>query len=174
MVEKSKKDVREEFRRAVLKRDNRKCVMCGYAGPHLDVHHITDRSLLPGGGYVSDNGITLCNEEAKSPSCHALAEKYHMTGTPHPGYSPDNLYAEIGSAYHWAFLASLRLKGEDTVVASELLYLIEMEEITIGNLFGVLDMTTWEIAYESCLAKGMPAKDYIIPYGVGRMPLNKD
>ena len=54
----SKKEIRNKFRTEVFKRDNYTCQVCGY-GPFkiepeniLDAHHITDRSLMPNGGYV--------------------------------------------------------------------------------------------------------------------------
>jgi hypothetical protein len=58
----------------------------------LDAHHITDRNKMPEGGYVADNGISLC------ASCHCLAEIFHDTGIAHPGFSPDDLYAKIDSS----------------------------------------------------------------------------
>lgn len=70
----------------------------------LDAHHITDRNDLPNGGYVEENGITLCDD-----GCHLLAEVYHQTGTPHPGFSPKDLYARIGKSYEEAYQASLKL-----------------------------------------------------------------
>ena len=69
--------------------------MCQYqpADPEteLDVHHITDRNEMPNGGYVKENGISLCSE------CHLKAEEFHQTGISHPGYSPEDLYQKIGS-----------------------------------------------------------------------------
>src|SRR5581483_11911275 len=100
-----KKEVREQFRRRTFERDKYRCRMCGFTPtkeaweaekPPLDAHHITDRNLMPYGGYVHQNGISLC------PQCHEFAELYHMTGVPHPGYSPADLYAKVGSSYDWA------------------------------------------------------------------------
>ena len=56
---------------------------------------------MPNGGYVAENGITLCDD-----GCHVLAEVFHQTGLPHPGYSPDELYARIGSSHIGALRAS--------------------------------------------------------------------
>lgn len=70
----------------------------------LDAHHITDRTLMPNGGYVKENGISLC------PGCHEKAEVFHSTGTALPGWSPDDLYEVIGSSYSLAHAASERLK----------------------------------------------------------------
>lgn len=68
-----------------------------------DAHHITDRALMPNGGYVQENGITLC------PECHRKAETFHETGTALPGWSPDDLYRKVGSSREEAETASKRL-----------------------------------------------------------------
>jgi len=57
-----------------------------------------------GGGVVKENGISLCDD-----GCHLLVKVYHQTGTPHPGYSPTDLYAKLvcpstkrtGPACYW-------------------------------------------------------------------------
>ena len=59
---------------------------------------------MPNGGYVKENGISLC------PSCHEKAEVFHSTGSALPGWSPDDLYARIGSSRELAEAASRRLK----------------------------------------------------------------
>lgn len=112
----TKKLVRQNFRNAVLSRDKHKCVVCGESAPpvgappaseqwYLDPHHITDRNELPNGGYVLENGITLC------PFCHQKAEKYHSSGHTEfePGFHPDDLYKLIRSSYAKALAASKRL-----------------------------------------------------------------
>lgn len=92
-----KKLIRKNFRDACYKRDNYCCVMCPMksskekAEGELDAHHITDRRFMPNGGYVKENGISLCEE------CHKKAEEFHSTGVSHPGYSPDDLYNVINS-----------------------------------------------------------------------------
>jgi hypothetical protein len=55
------------------------------------------------GGYVKENGISLC------ASCHELAEHFHSTGEVHPGYAPEDLYRRIGSSHEQAVEASERL-----------------------------------------------------------------
>lgn len=108
-----KKKIRANFREAVFTRDQYKCRMCGkpneiassFSQDHLDAHHITDRNLLPNGGYVAENGISLCNE------CHIKAEVFHSTGVSHPGYSPEDLYKVIDSNYEKAVAASEKLKS---------------------------------------------------------------
>lgn len=97
-----KKLTRANFRDAVFKRDGYKCKMCGWNKEldKLDSHHITDRTLMPNGGYVKQNGITLC------PECHIKAEQFHQTGVSYPGYSPEDLYKKINSNYELAIKAS--------------------------------------------------------------------
>ncbi len=90
--------MRIAFRRAVFARDGYRCRVCRRvssserAERELDAHHITDRHEFANGGYVADNGITLCGP------CHVLAERYHSTGVAAPGFHPDELYARIGSS----------------------------------------------------------------------------
>lgn len=92
----TKKLVREHFRNEVFKRDKNKCRKCGKAG--VDAHHITDRNLMPNGGYVKSNGITVCAE------CHLKAERVE------PGYTADELYKLIFSTPEKALADSQRLK----------------------------------------------------------------
>ena len=100
-----KKLIRSAFRDVVFKRDNYKCKMCGWNKEldKLDAHHITDRTLMPNGGYVKENGISLC------PECHMKAEVFHSTGVSHPNYSPEDLYKKISSDYNKAVKASEKL-----------------------------------------------------------------
>jgi 5-methylcytosine-specific restriction endonuclease McrA len=123
MMMPGKKQVRAAFRAAVFCRDRYCCVVCGKPGQDrqggdghkvyhksvpaeklvlLDAHHITDRNEMPNGGYVKENGISLCDD-----GCHLLAEVYHKTGTAHPGFSPEDLYARIGTSFEEAYRASL-------------------------------------------------------------------
>src|SRR4051812_1440335 len=115
-----KKRIRADFRMAVFTRDRFRCVMCGKPGHSpkdasahkkfhanpvvvLDAHHITDRNKMPGGGYVKENGISLCEK------CHLKAEQYHMVGSAPSGYAPNDLYAKIGSSFVKAYTASLKM-----------------------------------------------------------------
>ena len=104
-----KKLIRQQFRDACYKRDGFRCAKCGMksskdsAEKELDAHHITDRTLMPNGGYVKENGISLCAE------CHIKAEVYHSTGTAVEGYSPDDLYKAIKSNLEKAIKASEKL-----------------------------------------------------------------
>lgn len=100
----NKKQIRQVFRDAVFGRDG-KCVFCGKT-ENLDAHHITDRNEMPNGGYVKENGITLC------PEHHLQAEKFHISGGKEwdEGFHPDDLYKKIGSSYFSALKASEKLK----------------------------------------------------------------
>lgn len=91
---KRKKQVRADFRKAVFDRDGHQCVFCDRTD-NLDAHHITDRNEMPNGGYVLENGITLC------PEHHLLAEEFHLSGgqTWSPGFHPNDLYEMIGSSF---------------------------------------------------------------------------
>ncbi len=114
---KSKKQVRADFRQTVFERDRYRCAICrkpgrdrqggdGYRHFHpdskklveLDAHHITSRDLMPNGGYVKENGITLCDV------CHVQAESDAL------GFQADDLYERIGSEYKIAVQASQELE----------------------------------------------------------------
>jgi hypothetical protein len=62
---------RDEFRRLVLERDGGRCVLC--RRPAQDAHHIMERRLFEYGGYVLDNGVSLCGD------CHVRAEQTLVT-----------------------------------------------------------------------------------------------
>lgn len=87
----TKKIVRAKFRDSVFTRDGHKCRVCGDNSSKLDAHHIIDRNELPNGGYVKENGISLCEP------CHEKAEHFHSTGTSLEGFHPNDLYKLIGS-----------------------------------------------------------------------------
>lgn len=104
-----KKLIRNAFRDACYKRDGFRCATCNMksskenAEQELDAHHITNRKIMPNGGYVKENGISLCEE------CHKKAEEFHSTGVSHPGFSPDDLYEVINSNLEEAVEASEKL-----------------------------------------------------------------
>lgn len=98
-----KKEIRAKFRDSTFKRDSHRCRVCGESSKPLDAHHITDRTLMPNGGYVTENGISLC------PECHEKAEVFHSTGTVLEGFSPEDLYRLICSSYELAVQRSHRL-----------------------------------------------------------------
>lgn len=98
-----KKLARQKFRDEVLKRDHHRCVICKTEDT-IEAHHITDRELMPGGGYVKENGITLCQEHI------AMAEQQRQSDG-EDEYSPGKLYMKIGSNHDKALKASERLEG---------------------------------------------------------------
>lgn len=114
----SKKEIRKKFKESVFKRDGFSCKWCAKkysvenAELFLDAHHITDRNEMPNGGYIKENGISLCklnpetNQEADS--CHMKAEKFHISGGLewNEGMHPDDLYKLIGSSKEEAIKSS--------------------------------------------------------------------
>ena len=100
------KQWRKEFNEYCLKRDKYKCVFCNNI-KDLDVHHIQNRHELPAGGYVIENGITLCKKH------HLEAEQYHISDKKIgiKGMYPDDLYILIGSSYELAVKKSEELKA---------------------------------------------------------------
>ncbi len=109
-MSKNKKLVRELFRNAVFERDGYACKMCNekYSKKShelLDAHHITDRNEMPNGGYVKENGISLC------PTCHLKAETYHISQKQDfiPNFHPEDLYHHINSSFEKAWIASEKL-----------------------------------------------------------------
>jgi 5-methylcytosine-specific restriction endonuclease McrA len=100
MAKLRKQATRAAFREAVFTRDGYRCRVCGASDTELDAHHISDRTTMPDGGYVKENGISLCK------SCHRLAEQLWETGVAAPGFTPDQLYALIGSSHTQALRAS--------------------------------------------------------------------
>jgi hypothetical protein len=91
---KTKKQIREHFRHVVFTRDNFTCKCCDK--PAVDAHHISDRNsyFFSNGGYVLQNGISLCEEH------HKMAEKFHETNGEKwtDGFHPDDLYKKIKSS----------------------------------------------------------------------------
>lgn len=105
----SKKEIRNEFRNSVFKRDNFTCKVCGVKRniDDLDAHHITDRSEMPNGGYVKENGITVCKKD-----CHFKVEWFHITEGEewNEGLHPNDLYNIIGSSKDLAIIKSEELQ----------------------------------------------------------------
>lgn len=105
-----KKEIRADFRCAVFTRANYCCEYCGkkgfdrQIGNHhstgervpLDAHHIQNRNLFLNGGYVKENGISLCD------ACHLKAEQLIL------GFLAEDLYPKIGSSYKKALVADRR------------------------------------------------------------------
>jgi hypothetical protein len=61
---------------------------------------------MPNGGYVPNNGITLCSIH------HLLAERFHASaGKDHvEGFHPNDLYKVIDSSFEKAYSDSVLLK----------------------------------------------------------------
>ena len=100
-----KKQIREKFRNNVFSRDKNKCLKCDENKIKLDAHHITDRNEMPNGGYVIENGISLCDD------CHIKAEVWHNSGKTEfvDGYHPNDLYQLINSDYNLAYVKSEKI-----------------------------------------------------------------
>ena len=85
----NKKKIRDTFRTSVFQRDKNTCQVCYKIHDNvdtLDAHHITDRSEILNGGYVKENGITLCDTDT---GCHMKAEQFHLGNEVEEGFSPE-------------------------------------------------------------------------------------
>ena len=104
----NKKEIREKFKVEVFKRDKHICQVCKTKRDEslLDAHHITDRSEMSNGGYVKENGITVCKE-----NCHFLVEMFHISEGEswEEGLHPNDLYTLIGSSKNYAIQKSTEL-----------------------------------------------------------------
>lgn len=111
----AKKMLRAQFRREVFARDENRCQCCGLkvlfirVEELMDAHHITPREQMPNGGYVKENGITLC-KGTNGTSCHEEAEAYLCGTSTNEKYAPATLYALIGSSHSAALAASEELR----------------------------------------------------------------
>lgn len=108
----NKKLIRENFRNAVFKRDGYKCVLCGDSTSKLDAHHIENRNGFINGGYVLENGITLCD---KPDGCHIKVEEFYFDDEKYNDESnplhPTQLYKLINSSVLKAEEADKKLKS---------------------------------------------------------------
>lgn len=100
-----KKLIRQRFRTDVFERDKGLCRKCDE--PAVDAHHITDRNDIVNGGYVKENGISLCSK------CHEIAEMHHEISETEEGYYPDDLYKIIGSSKELAIEMSEKLNDNE-------------------------------------------------------------
>ena len=112
----NKKQIRNAFRKAVFNRDGHKCRICGTCGSqndkNLDAHHITNRKEIENGGYVLENGITLCKGKKGSGSCHEKAEEAYVVPFNHDdlvGFYEEDLYVIIESSKELAIEESKKL-----------------------------------------------------------------
>lgn len=103
-----KKEIRQKFKNDVFNRDKLTCQVCKTKRTEddLDAHHITDRNEIVNGGYVKENGITVCKDE-----CHMKVEQFHISGGESwvDGLHPDDLYRIINSSKELAILKSEKL-----------------------------------------------------------------
>jgi hypothetical protein len=112
---KDKKEIRKRFRDATFERDGYQCRLCGAENVEFDAHHITNRKQMPHGGYVKENGITVCLP------CHERVEAAWNFAEENPDVTagslllhPGNLYRLVGSNRGHAEKASRReLDNED-------------------------------------------------------------
>lgn len=95
--------MRAEFNREVFKRDNSQCVVC--KKPATDAHHLIERRLWPCGGYILDNGVSLCAEhhieaEMTLLSVEQLRELAGITKKVLPPQMyPDVIYDKWGNVF---------------------------------------------------------------------------
>jgi len=104
---------RDQFREGVFARDKNTCVHCGLPG--VDAHHIIERRLFPDGGYVLNNGVTLCtlchiSAEATTISCETLRHDAGITeAVLPPHFFPDGFYDKWGNQI---LDNGMRMRGE--------------------------------------------------------------
>lgn len=56
---------RKSFRETVFDRDNNRCIVPWCESPADDAHHIIERELWNDGGYIPNNGASVCNHHHK-------------------------------------------------------------------------------------------------------------
>jgi len=130
---------RDQFREAVFRRDNDRCVLCG--APAQDAHHILERRLFSDGGYYLANGASVCG------ACHIKCEQTVVTveevrqaaGITKP-VLPEHLYRDL-TYDKWGNIImpnGNRLRGE-------LFYDESVQKILAAG--GVLDLFTNRVKY---------------------------
>lgn len=166
----NKKEIRKRFCKSVFARDQFSCVMCGHKPidvNQLDAHHITDRNLMPFGGYIAANGISLCTNRCKSNDCHLKAEQFHLKNTAILGYTPNDLYDKIKSSYKHAYAQSLKIQiaANKANAMIDIIDVISKLELEICfSLSEKISQDTWELTCE----KLNEIEPLIIAYGKGR------
>lgn len=121
----NKKLIRSRFRSDVFERDKYTCRCCNKVGKDrqggdghkkfhknkdlvdLDAHHIENRNNMENGGYVKENGISVCDD------CHLICERYWIVNETEEGFYPDDLFKLIGSSLEEAQAASKSLSSEN-------------------------------------------------------------
>ena len=153
-----KKDLRNQFVAECLQRDGFACRTCGFkpnkseVEQALAVHHITDRKEMPNGGYVPENGITLCKE------CHWKAEQYHAVGEALEGWHPDDLYSKIHSSKEKAVIASTKLEKKGQALVEFTVVLVVMLVLVLALLqIGSLSRAHLSVVNEARGQAGMSA-----------------
>lgn len=116
---------------------------------------------MPFGGYVAENGISLC------PRCHFIAESDHLGKEPPFEYRRSELFKRIGSFFDLAFECSLRLGLQEQAVTelmNEIRWLQGQEAKVSRELHVDACQTTWNL---TCSQKqqGTPL---VLLYGQGR------
>lgn len=107
------KSARDIFREGVFARDGHKCVICGQ--PAQDAHHIIERRLFSDGGYVLDNGASLCGDhhwdaESTALDCETIRDAAGIKTVVIPdGWYPDQRYTKWGDVI---MPNGMRMKGE--------------------------------------------------------------
>lgn len=85
---------RDDFREAVFTRDGGACVVCG--APAVDAHHLIERRLWDDGGYLLDNGVSLCARHHLDAETTELSVEYLRAQA---GITrvvvPDHLYSDV-------------------------------------------------------------------------------
>lgn len=149
---------RDAFRVSVFERDGHRCVICGADGQ--DAHHIMERRLFDDGGYVIDNGATLCGP------CHIQAEQTVLTCDEIRQAAgigrvilPDHLYSDtVYDKWGDVILPNgQRIPGE----------LFDDESVrAIMAEGGVLDLFTWKVKYPRTMhlpwSSGITADDRVL------------
>lgn len=130
---------RDEFRNAVFKRDNHKCVFCGAVAK--DAHHIMERRLFKCHGYHLSNGASVCEEhhlmcEMTLISCEEVREKCGINKV----IIPDHLYEE----YTYDKWGNILLSG-DRRVRGELFHDESVQKVLKQG--GVLDKFITYVKY---------------------------
>lgn len=134
---------RADFRKGTFGRDGYRCIGCGlfFSEDKLDAHHITDRSEIPYGGYVKENGATLCKHR-----CHLMAEAEHQGIEVPEGFSRKELYTKVSSSYDLAYQKSLEF-GESALWPEIEKVILAEEEIC--KILNNKCPNTWGLACES-------------------------
>jgi hypothetical protein len=128
---------RNDFRNAVLRRDNNSCVICGAVAK--DAHHILERRLFSDGGYYLNNGASLCEKhhiaaESTVLSCDEIREAAKITEK----VIPEQLYTDV-EYDKWGN----EILANGNRIRGELFFDPSVQKI----LAGVLDLFTDRVKY---------------------------